>query len=45
MSIFIIKIIGVLIISAVLAFAGKLWVSASRLEKEIEAESEESTKE
>ena len=43
MSIFILKTIGVLIIFAVLGFAGKLWVSASRLEKEIEAESEEST--
>ena len=29
--------------SAILIFAWKLWVSASRLEKEIEAESEDST--
>ena len=38
MSVFILKILGILIIFAILAFAGKLWVNASRLEKEIEAE-------
>lgn len=38
MYIYILKIIGILIIVAVLAFARALYVNASRLEKEIEAE-------
>ena len=35
---FILKVIGIVIITSVLVFAGKLWTSASALEKEIEAE-------
>jgi len=38
------KIIGILIIVAVLAFAWALYVNASRLEKEIEAEGGDSGK-
>ena len=39
MSIVTLKIIGLIIIAAVLAFAWTLWVNATSLEKEIEAES------
>lgn len=45
MSIYILKIIGILIIVGLLAFAGTLYVNVSRLEKEIEAESEDSGEE
>jgi hypothetical protein len=38
LSIFILKVIGILVMAAVLAFAGKLWVNASQLEREIEGE-------
>ncbi len=38
MYIYILKIIGILIIVAVLAFTRALYVNASRLEEEIEAE-------
>jgi uncharacterized membrane protein YukC len=42
--IYILKIIGILIIVAVLAFAWALYVNASRLEKEIESEGGDSGK-
>ena len=38
-SMHILKVIGILIMITVLAFAWKFWVNASRIEKEIEAES------
>ncbi len=38
MYIYILKIVGVLIIVAILAFAGTLFMNVSRLEEEIEAE-------
>jgi hypothetical protein len=35
---FIVKVVGFLIITGVVGFAWKLWVSASRLEQEIKEE-------
>ncbi len=40
MSIIALKIIGLIIIVAILAFAWRLWVNATTLENEIEAESD-----
>ena len=37
-SVFIVKAVGFVIITAVLGFAWVLWVNASRLEEEIEIE-------
>ncbi len=39
MSVIRLKVVGVIIIAAVLVFAWRLWVNAESLEKEIEAES------
>lgn len=39
MSVEILKIFGVFLMILILVFAGKLWVGASKLENEIEAES------
>ena len=38
MSVFILKIIGIAIVVAVATFAGLIYVNASKMEKEIEAE-------
>ncbi len=38
MTIFLLKIIGLVIVTAIAAFAGLIYVNASRMEEEIEAE-------
>lgn len=38
MTVFILKIVGLVIVASIAAFAGLIYVNASKLEKEIEAE-------
>lgn len=40
MSVYLLRIIGLLIMVAVLSFAGVLWARISRIDEEIEAEAE-----